>query len=128
MQTISKLMLAFCFAAMLQAQSFSSGSTGVDGDLIVNTPGVTVFTAKPVGGGNVYNFKTIQIAAGSTLKLSGDVFPVPLYFLAQGPVTVTGTIDLSGQSGVAFTTPAQRTGPTVPGAGGYGGGAGGARS
>jgi len=116
------VLLAFCVAAVLHAQSFPSGSTGADGDLIVNT-GVTTFTATPVGGGSVYNFKTIQIAPGSTLKLSGAVFPGPLYFLAQGAVTVAGTIDLSGQSGSVPTTPAQRTGPTVPGPGGYGGGA-----
>jgi hypothetical protein len=115
-------LLPFCMAAMLHAQSFPSGSTGADGNLIVNT-GVTTFTATPVGGGSVYNFNTIQIAPGSTLKLSGAVFPGPLYFLAQGAVTIGGTIDLSGQSGSVPTTPAQRTGPTIPGSGGYGGGA-----
>jgi hypothetical protein len=107
---------------MLHGQSFPSGSTGADGNLIANT-GVTTFTAAPVGGGSVYNFNTIQIAPGSTLKLSGAAFPGPLYFLAQGAVTVGGTIDLSGQSGSVPTTPAQRTGPTIPGPGGYGGGA-----
>ena len=116
------VLLMVCVAANLNGQSFPSGSTGADGDLIVNTPGVTTFTAVPVGGGSIYNFKTIQIAAGSTLKLSGAVFPSPLYFLAQGAVTVAGTIDLSGQAGTEPSTPAQRTGPTVPGAGGYGGG------
>jgi hypothetical protein len=115
--------LTFGCAAVLHAQSFPSGSTGADGNLIISTPGVTTFTATPVGGGNVYNFNTIQIAAGSTLRLSGAVFTGPLYFLAQGAVTIAGTIDLSGQSGSVPATSAQRTsGPTVPGAGGYGGG------
>ena len=115
-------LLTFCFAATLHAQ-FSSGSTGADGDLIVNTAGVTTFRAAPVGGGNIYNFKTIQIGAGATLKLSGAAFASPLYFLAQGAVTVTGTIDISGQNGTVPATSGQRTGPTIPGAGGYGGGA-----
>jgi hypothetical protein len=115
-------LLTFCIAAALHAQSFPSGSTGADGDLIVSTAGVTTFTATPVGGGNIYNFKTIQIASGSTLRLSGSVFSTPLYFLAQGAVTVAGTIDLSGQAGVLPATSGQRTGPTTPGAGGYGGG------
>src|SRR5665213_2193681 len=75
------ILLTVCIPVNLVGQSFYSGSTGADLDLIVNTPGVTTFTATPVGGGSVYNFKTIQIAAGSTLKLSGDVFPAPLYFL-----------------------------------------------
>src|SRR2546426_1749695 len=118
------VLLMVSAAPALTGQSFSSGSTGADGDLIVNTPGVTMFTAKPVGGGSVYNFKTIQIAAGSTLQLSGASFTLPLYFLAQGAVTVDGTIDLSGQSGTTPTTSgpsSQRVGPTVPGAGGDGG-------
>ncbi len=90
--------------------------------LNVTAAGVTMFTTAPLGGGSVYNFTTINIAAGSTLKLSGSVFPGPLYFLAQGAVTVAGTIDLSGQSGAAVTISAQL--PTIPGSGGYGGGAG----
>ena len=120
------VLLVLSTAATLTGQTFSSGSTGADGDLIVSTPGVTPFTAKPVGGGTIYNFKTIQIAAGSTLQLSGAVFSLPLYFLAQGAVTIAGTIDLSGQSGSMPTASggpsSQRVGPTVPGAGGYGGG------
>jgi hypothetical protein len=105
------------------AQVFtSSGSTGVDGDLIVAKD--LTFTTLPKGGGNIYNFKTIQIAAGATLRLSGSVFPNPLYFLAQGAVTIAGTIDLNGDNGstVRSATASDRVGPTVPGAGGYGGG------
>lgn len=116
-------LLTLCIAALLHGQSFPSGSTGADGDLVINTPGPTAFTTAPVGGGSVYNFKSIQIASGSTLVLSGGKFPNPIYFLSQGAVIIAGTIDLSGQSGTQVTTPAQRTGPTVPGSGGYGGGA-----
>ncbi len=119
-----RAVLIWCAALALHAQAFPSGSTGVDGDLIVNTPGVTVYSAVPSGGGSVYNFKTIQIAAGSTLKLSGAVFPGPLYFLAQGAVTIAGIIDLSGQSSTQSTSSAQRTVPSIPGAGGYAGGSG----
>jgi hypothetical protein len=111
---------------MLNAQTFPSGSTGADGALNITAAGVTTFTAKPVGGGNVYNFTTINIAVGSTLKLSGSVFPLPLYFLATGAVTISGTIDLSGQSSVPAGTSGELSseliGPTTPGAGGYGGG------
>ena len=59
-----------------------------------------------MGGGSIYNFNTITIAAGSTLKLSGAVFTSPIYFLAQGAVTVAGTIDLTGHSGSAPTSSA----------------------
>ena len=60
------------------SQTFNSGSSGADGDLTVNTPGVTMFSQTPVGGSTVFNFKSIQIAAGSTLKLSGQIYPTPL--------------------------------------------------
>jgi hypothetical protein len=115
--------VTLCFAATLAGQSFPSGSTGADGALNITAPGVTTTLPAPVGGGNIYNFTTINIATGSTLKLSAAVFPGPIYFLATGAVTIAGTIDLSGQGGSTPTTSAQRTaGPTIPGAGGYGGG------
>jgi hypothetical protein len=115
-------LLTLCVAAMLHAQSFPSGSTGVDGALNITAPGVTTFTTPPMGGGSVYNFTTINIASGSTLRLSGSAFPGPLYLLAQGAVTIAGTIDLSGQNGTQVSMSAQI--PTIPGSGGYGGGAG----
>ncbi len=118
--------LTFCASATLTGQSFPSGSTGADGALNITAPGVTTFKTKPMGGGNVYNFTTINVAQGSTLRLSGSVFPLPLYFLATGAVTIAGTIDLSGQStavlGTAGELSSELIGPSVPGAGGYGGG------
>jgi hypothetical protein len=107
-----------------RAQSFSSGSTGADGDLIINTPGVTVLTLTPQGGGNVFNFKSIQVSAGSTVSLSGLNYPNPLFFLAQTAVTINGTISLDGANGYAGSSqPGGRT-SSVPGAGGYAGGVG----
>jgi hypothetical protein len=125
LQLPAAALLAFTLAAGLRAQNFSSGSNGQDGDLIVNNPGVvTTFTQTPFGGGTVYNFKSIQIYSGSTLKISGANFASPLYFLAQGAVTIAGTLDLSGQFGSDPSTATQRTqGMTVPGPGGYAGGA-----
>ena len=113
-------LLMLC-TAILHAQSFPSGSTGADGALNITAAGVTSFSTPPVGGGSVYNFTTINIAAGSTLKLSGAVFSSPIYFLASGAVTVAGTIDLSGQAGSVPANSAQRI-PTIPGSGGYAGG------
>lgn len=119
-------LLTLSIASTVAGQSFPSGSTGADGALDITAAGVTTTLPAPKGGGNIYNFTTITITQGSTLKLTGTVFPGPTYFLATGVVTVAGTIDLSGQSGsVRATTSAQRTmGPTMPGAGGYGGGEG----
>lgn len=85
MQIIDKLriipaLLTFGIAATLHAQTFTSGSTGADGDLTVNTAGVTIFNKVPQGGGNVYNFKNITIASGSTLRLRERCFPVRCIF------------------------------------------------
>jgi hypothetical protein len=60
-------------------------------------------------------FNTIQIAAGSTLKLSGLPFAAPTYFLAQGAVTIAGTLDVSGANGSQPAAPVQNSGFTVPG-------------
>lgn len=109
------------------AQTFSSGSTGTDGDLIFTTPGTYTFNPKifspPLdpAGDNVFNFKTITIAAGVTIKLTGTVFNSPVVWLAQGAVQIDGTIDLSGQDGFLASNTTQRTN-TIPGAGGYDGG------
>jgi hypothetical protein len=120
----------FTFVSLLLAvtafgQSFNSGSTGVDGDLIVNTPGVTVFNQMSQGGGTTFNFKSIQIAAGSTLRLSGQIYQNPLVFLAQNAVTIGGTLDLSGEPGPVYVSSnVSLRVPSTPGAGGFSGGLG----
>jgi hypothetical protein len=75
----------------------------------------------------VYNFTTINIAAGSTLTLSGNLLGGPVFFLASGAVEIDGTIDISGQAGhteLPLTNISGRV-PSAPGAGGYSGGVGG---
>lgn len=126
MTTLFRILACSIFAAVLSApaQTFSSGSTGVDGDLIINTPGVTVLTQTPQSGGTVFNFKAIQIAAGATLRLSGQVYNSPLFFLAQSAVTIDGTIDLNGTQGHPGDGISADRLPSIPGAGGFAGGVG----
>lgn len=120
--------LIIAFASIpASAQTFSSGSTGSDGALAYNTPGTYVFDPKtfapplnPAGDG-IFNFTTITIAAGVTVRLAGDVYAPPVVWLAQGAVKIDGTIDLSGQNGFSASNTTQRTN-TIPGSGGYGGG------
>ena len=56
-------------------QTFSSGSTGSDGALTYTTPGTYVFDPTALTpprnsyGNGIFNFTTITIAAGVTLKL-----------------------------------------------------------
>ena len=109
------------------AQTFNSGSTGVDGALSYTTPGIYVFDPKTnvppldTDRDGILNFTTITIAAGVTVRLRGDVINGPVIWLAQGAVQIAGTIDASGQDGFSASNTTQRT-LTVPGAGGYGGG------
>ena len=105
------------------AQTFDSGSTGADGALTYNTPGTYVFDPKTFNSpvGNIFNFTTITIAAGVTVKLPGNVLNGPVVWLASGAVKIDGTLDLNGQDGFNASNTTQRTN-TIPGAGGYSGG------
>ena len=113
--------------------SFVSGSTGADGALnITGAPGtVVVFDPKSYNpplnpaGDNIFNFTTINVAAGVTLRLSGRILTGPVYFLATGAVTIAGTIDLNGEADAPGGQSDQSVYPAYPGAGGYAGGAGG---
>jgi hypothetical protein len=127
------------FAAVLACgsigwtQGFSSGSTGSDGALNYTTSGTYSFDPAALGlnptGDNIFNFTTINIPAGVTLRLdSGNLRGKPVIWLATGNVTIAGTLDLSGTnapnlSSLGADWIAQRT-PTSPGAGGFPGGVG----
>ena len=113
-----------CFASGAPGQSFSSGSTGADGDLIINTVGVTTFNLTPAAGGTVFHFKAINIGAGAILQISGQTYPTPIVFLAQNAVTIAGTIDVRGGDGQTYGASPSSRAPTTPGPGGYAGGVG----
>ena len=115
-----------------QAQSaFSSGSTGHEGALNITAAGVTYFdpvamNLNPVVPG-IFNFTTINVASGSTLKFSENKYHGSVYFLASGDVTIAGTLDLSGEASygsLASTNQSQRI-PNAAGSGGFSGGIGG---
>jgi hypothetical protein len=118
--------------AIAAAQTFSSGSDGSDGALNVTTPGIVVFDpfdqarwgkVLDADGDGVYNFTTINVASSVTLKLRGDKVNRPVYFLASGDVTIAGTIDLNGADGLYPADQTTRREVSVPGSGGYAGGA-----
>src|SRR5712671_1380407 len=137
--------LTLCFVALLiastsfevpllaQAQTFSSGSTGADGALTYNTAGTYYFDPKAFNpplnptGDNVFNFTTITIGTGVTLKLSSKILTGPIIWLASGDVQINGLIDISGEDGQAPLPTSQSSFRTfsTAGAGGYGGGLGG---
>jgi hypothetical protein len=114
------------------AQSFNSGSDGSDGALTVAAnQGTIVFDPKDsprwgrvldLDGDGVYNFTTITIGAGSTLRLSGERVNRPLYWLASGDVVISGALDLSGGAGSRTSDLSLRRELAIPGSGGYAGG------
>jgi hypothetical protein len=116
-----------------RAQSFSSGSDGSDGALTVAaSQGTIIFDPRDTArwgrvldpdGDGVYNFTTITIGLGTTLKLRGDKVNTPMYWLASGDVVITGILDLSGANGTTQSDLNVRRQVAVPGSGGYAGGA-----
>jgi len=73
----------------------------------------------------VYNFTSITIPAGLTVLLTANKVNCPVYWLSQGDVNVSGTVNLAGQSGAPMTQDAAVRIPAVPGSGGFPGGIGG---
>lgn len=126
----SLVALLICFARGGYGQAFNSGSTGADGPLNLTTAGTINFD--PVALGlhptipNVFNFTTINIANGVTVKLTSKTLSGPVYWLAQGVVTINGTVDLSGEGGANPSNTISTRVPAAGGAGGYSGGVGGA--
>lgn len=123
------LLILTLSTGVAQAQpptTFSSGSTGADGALTYAANLGTVYF--PPSGltphpNNIYNFTTITIGAGTTVRLSGWLISGPVYWLALSDVTISGVLDLSGRLGHPPGIPASRA-PSEPGAGGYSGGLG----
>ena len=120
------------YSASAQQCSFTSPSDGSDGDYdLSNTPAGTVvyFNASNFKGtgvaNNVFNFGKITIPAGVTVKFTESVFHGSVYWLATGDVTIAGSLDLTGENGVAAGTDPTTRHPAVAGSGGYPGGVGG---
>ena len=140
MKTKTSLILQIAAAALAVAipcsaqPSFVSGSTGSDGALDFSSvpSGQTVVfdptTYNPPlnpSHNNIFNFTTISIPSGVTVRLSGRKLTGPVYWLATGAVTINGTLDLSGENGAVNTDVAANRTVAYPGAGGYAGGLGG---
>ncbi len=75
-------------------QTFDSGSTGADGAF---APTASTTIALPPSG--VFNFTTINIPSGVTVKFARNATNTPVTLLASGNVTIAGIIDLNGTAG-----------------------------
>ncbi len=100
--------------------TFDSGSSGSDGALILETPGMVDFFAMFPDADNIYHFTAITVAAGVTVDMSGVLQP-PVHWLASGHVQIDGYIDLNGQHGHGDSGTIANS---LPGAGGFMGGQG----
>jgi len=128
------LLTLFLKAGTANAQTFSSGSTGSDGALNLTTAehgpvyvfDPANFAARPVGN-FVFDFTTINIEAGVTVKMSASQLNGPVTWLASGDVLIDGDIDLSGEDGLngEDTPPSGSPVHAIGGAGGFPGGLGG---
>jgi hypothetical protein len=90
--------------------TFNSGSNGSDGPM-----DITANTTLDMPADGIFHCTTITVATGATLKFTPNSLNTPVYLLATGDVTISGTIDLSGVQGSTL----------LGGAGGPGGFAGG---
>ena len=132
---LSTLIIIITSSVKPAAQAFSSGSDGSDGALVIaQNAGTIVFDPTDTArwgkvldpdGDAVYNFTTITIGSGSSLKLRGDTINRPVFWLATGDIVVNGTLDVSGAAGATTPDLSLRRQVAVPGPGGYAGGAGG---
>ncbi len=109
-----------CFPALLAAFAsfgwaqpvFDSGSTGADGPLFI-----TANTTMDLPPSGVFNFTSVSVAQGVTLKFNRNSLNTPVYMLATEDISIAGTIDVSGQPGNDNPPVAGKGGP-----GGYDGG------
>lgn len=117
---LSASIAAFALAFWVHGASaqFSSGSTGTDGSFAPATN--QDITVRP---GGVYNYTTVNIPAGVTVRYFKNTDNAPVVILATGNVTINGNIVVSGfESSYNGTTPAPGG---TGGPGGFPGGTGG---
>ena len=93
----------------LSAHAFDTGSTGSLGAFApVSNTTVTL----PADG--ISNYTTVTIPSGVTVSFTRNTLNTPVFLVAQGDVTINGTVHVNGSAGLA-------AGPTSLNAGGLGG-------
>lgn len=123
--TIKRAMLASLFIAPGASFAFTSGSTGADGAF-----NPTVNTQLQVPPSGVFNFTSVNIPSGVTVTFKKNTTNTPVVMLANGDVTIAGTISVAGSASTAVGAGGNGSLgddglPGVGGPGGYDGGRGG---
>lgn len=119
---LTVVLLTVCAVVPARAQcSFNSGSTGADGAF---NPVTNQTVTLPASG--VFNFTTVNIPRGVTIKFTRNANNTPVTILASGNITIAGIIDVSGAPGTTSVFGAGATsGVGAGGPGGFDGGRGG---
>ncbi len=105
--------ITFFGVAGASAAAFNSGSTGAYGPI-----NITANTTLPMPADGVFHCTTINVASGFTLSFTKNPLNTPVYLLATGAVTISGTINLTGSGNTGGA-------PGSGGPGGFDGGFGG---
>jgi hypothetical protein len=111
---LAAILCVVALAPSVSFADFTSGSTGADGDLIVNAPTIIQL---PESG--VLNYKTVNIKSGYTATFAKNSRNTPVTILASGDVLIDGTISVNGGNGGSLAAVG------AGGPGGFDGGAGG---
>src|SRR5690349_15755849 len=83
-------LVSLCAVAPLRAQcTFNSGSTGADGAF---NPVTSQTVTLPASG--VFNFTTVNIPRGVTIKFTRNANNTPVTILASGNINIAGIIDV----------------------------------
>lgn len=134
MKKLLRIMTTFTtvllFSFSLEAATFNSGSTGADGAFNPPTqvpPGAVIDTVNnivtiPLPPTGVFNFTSVYVPAGMTVKFVRNIANTPVYILTSGDVNILGIIDVSGESGAdGGPSDGTKIGPIIGGKGGPGG-------
>jgi hypothetical protein len=104
--------------------AFDTGSDGSYGPITMsNTASMPLTNTLVLPANGIFNCTSINVGTNCVLNFIPNSLNTPVYLLAQTNIVINGTIDISGQSG---TTNGSFS--TVPGPGGFAGGAGGTPS
>lgn len=116
--------LAVCPLSPAFGQAFSSGSTGSLGAF---APASNTVVTLPADG--ILNYTTVTIPSGVTVTFQRNSANTPVTILAQGNISISGTIRVNGDDAVAGGTSGSWgvTAGSKGGPGGYNGGDGGIR-
>jgi len=95
-RSITTLSVALLAAVSMSAQAFDSGSTGADGAF-----NPTVDTVLPLPDDGVFNFTSLNIPAGVTVRFERNALNTPVRILVAGDALIDGVINLNGSNSPA---------------------------